>query len=203
MTSLPLSSYVINPTRTVSDIQQAWTDTLNFVAQQIGGAPETALTIVGGNITPTGGSHSLDTEGSAAADDLTNIATTNLVEGKIILAHITDAARTITLKHAAGGAGQIHLGGSDITLTDPTQTIILQRRGADWYFISPFTPFVSHGHTAGQISGLGALAALDTISGTELDANAATKDKVNQKFTYGTTLPTGGKADDVYFQHEA
>lgn len=92
------------------------------------------LTIATGSITPTGQGHLIDTEASAANDDLTNIVTTNLPEGKFLLVRAANDARTVVLKHAAGGAGQIHLAdNSDLSLDSINAWAMLIRVGADWY----------------------------------------------------------------------
>lgn len=115
----------------------------------LGGVAETTLTIASGSITPIAGIHSVDTEGGAASDDLANIVTTNLQDGRLILIRSVSAARVITLKHNAGGAGQIALtAGIDLILADPSEFVLLKRTGANWEQVftsqvgSDVTPFL-------------------------------------------------------------
>lgn len=99
-------------------------------------AAESELTIASGRVTPHGLSHTIDTEGNAAADDLATIVTTNIPDGGLLLLRAENASRVPTIKHEAGGAGQIHLfGESDINLGDTSTVLILQRRGDDFYQI--------------------------------------------------------------------
>lgn len=115
---------------------------------------ESELTISSGNITPTIGIHSVDTESDAASDDLANILTTNLIVGSLLYIRANNTARTIVVKHAATGAGQMHLVDSaDLSLTTDLMWILLQRRGADWYEV--FRDISSH-DVAAAVHGLGA-----------------------------------------------
>lgn len=101
-----------------------------------GGAAESELTIASGSITPTGASHTVDTESDAASDDLANILTTNHPAGRLLLLRCADASRVTTLVDQAGGAGQIHtLDGEDLDLDALTKRVKLQRVGADWYVV--------------------------------------------------------------------
>ncbi len=115
----------------------------------LGGAAETTLTIASGVITPTSAGHSIDTEGGAASDDLANIVTTNLQDGRLILVRCVSASRVITIKHNAGGSGQIALtAGIDLILADPSEFVLLKRTGANWEQVftsqvgSDITPFL-------------------------------------------------------------
>jgi len=95
---------------------------------------ETELTIASGNITPTGGTHSVDTESDDSTDDLANILTTNMPDGSLLYLRANNTARDVVVKHEATGAGQIHLIGlADVLLRDDLKWILLQRRGADWF----------------------------------------------------------------------
>jgi hypothetical protein len=99
----------------------------------LGAQPTTTLTIASGVITPTRGVHSVDTEAMAGADDLTNIVTTNLDNGRLLLLRTVSDSRDVTIKHAAGGAGQIFLRrGVDLALTESALWILLIRDGTDW-----------------------------------------------------------------------
>ncbi len=131
-TSFPAANEISN----VADEGEAKTSLENLVAaskELPGGSAESELTIASGSVTPTSGAHSIDTESDASADDLTNIATTNHPDGRLLLIHAENAARVVTVKHNAGGAGQIALaGGADVSLDSTDKWILLKRTGADW-----------------------------------------------------------------------
>ncbi|WP_316978058.1 hypothetical protein, partial [Shumkonia mesophila] len=103
------------------------------VRQMPGANASAALTIAAGAVTPTRYLHTIDTEGAAAADDLTNILQDNLPEGALISIGSVDGARVPTVKHSAGGAGQILLAdGTDFLLLHPSMRLVLRRDGTTW-----------------------------------------------------------------------
>jgi hypothetical protein len=143
-TTLPAASYINDASRTEGEAKQFFEDLRQVIEEMPGSVASTELTISSGNITPSQGYHSVDTEADAASDDLTTISTTNMADGRLLLLHSVTASRDVVIKHAAGGSGQIHLvDGHDVTLADSDQSIILQRRGADWYEVSRFFSLVS------------------------------------------------------------
>jgi|GEM_PF-5878689 len=95
------------------------------------------LTIASGSVTPSRAWHLIDTEAAAASDDLTNIVTTNIGDGGLLLLTAANTAHDVVLKHNAGGAGQIYLAtATDLTLSDNLMSVMLQRRGSYWYELS-------------------------------------------------------------------
>ena len=103
----------------------------------VGLKADTTLTIASGSVTPTQGNHQVDTEGAAATDDLTNIVTTGLDDGRLLIVRSVSAARVVTVKNAAGGAGQVNLiDGGDFVLDSASKMLLLKRVGADWYEVS-------------------------------------------------------------------
>jgi len=116
---------------TVDDFEVPQEAFLAATKQLIGAATRTELTLSAGIIVPTIGSHTVDTEAGAATDDLTNIQYTNFEDGAAIVLWPENAARVVTLKHLAGGVGQISvLTEVDLELTIP---VVLQRHGSVWY----------------------------------------------------------------------
>ena len=98
-----------------------------------GGGELVAIEIAAGVLLPVTGNHRIDTEGSGATDDLTNINISNLADGRILILRSTSAARVITVKHAAGGSYPINLRNSaDIVLDDPRKALVLIRNGNQW-----------------------------------------------------------------------
>lgn len=97
-----------------------------------GGADEGALTIASGSITPTGWLHVVDGE-AAAADTLANAVQTNHPEGRLLVLRCADAARPITIDHAAGGAGEFNLiDDVDLVLKDADEYVAFVRDGTTW-----------------------------------------------------------------------
>lgn len=134
MTSLPPSGYIEANARTVGEQKQALEDVRSVIAEMLGGQAETELTIGSGSVTPDRGAHAIDTESDAASDDLTNLAIANHPDGRFVLIHAVDGSRQVVVKNAAGGDGQVYtVDGQDLTLSDPTIHLLLQRRGTVWH----------------------------------------------------------------------
>ena len=133
MTAFPAAGYVAHADRTTAETQQAIEDWLAATRQLPGARSETVLTIAGGAVTAAGAVHTIDTEGAAAADELGNIATDALPDGAWLAIRCADPARAVTVKHQAGGTGQITLAaGQDIVLNGNRIWLLLKRTGADW-----------------------------------------------------------------------
>lgn len=133
MTALPSDNYISNASRTVAEQKVALESLRDVHAELPGGVANTTLTIATGSVTPIAGVHIIDTEGAAASDDLANIVTTNHPDGRVLLIRNANNSRSVVVKHNAGGAGQISLVDSaDLTLSDTTMVLALQRVGADW-----------------------------------------------------------------------
>jgi hypothetical protein len=149
MSTLP----ILNELSTVATQGAAKASLEAFVAavKQIPGAgvAEGALTIASDAITPPGGTagvFTVDTEASAANDNLASIVQTNFPDGSLLLIHPANTARTVTVKHNAGGSGQIALqSGGDLTLADTTHWLLLRRKSTSWEEImrSPASPIFS------------------------------------------------------------
>lgn len=133
MTTLPASGYWENNVRTEGEGKQWGEDIRDVVAELLGGSATGMLTIAAGVVVPTLASHTIEGQG-AASDDLTNITTTNTPDGRLLLLSAYHTDHTITVKDAAGGAGQIHmLGNADVDLDETLKWILLLRTGTDWY----------------------------------------------------------------------
>lgn len=137
MTAIPTAGIFTNALTTNAQAKQAQDDMLAVLRELLGGQAESELTIATGAVTPTRAVHSIDTEGDAAADDLSNMLTTNHPDGRILVIHSVDPARVVTVKHNAGGAGAIALHGSaDFVLDSPKKWLFLKRTGTDWEELS-------------------------------------------------------------------
>lgn len=112
----------------------------------VGALADTTLTIASGSITPTSANHTVETEAGAGTDDLANILTSNLYDGELLVVRCNNASHVVTVKHAAGGAGQIHLfNGVDLVLSTTASMILLKRIGTDWFEVSRPIPAVIAG----------------------------------------------------------
>ena len=123
--ALPAASfYAGGPT--VANGQAALDSTVEFIKEMPGGQAETELTISSGSVTATRCCHSIDTESDAATDDLANVVvSTNMEDGQWIVLTLENDARVVTLKHAAGGAGQMSLMyAADLVLTSTSQRVL-------------------------------------------------------------------------------
>lgn len=140
MTAIPDFLTILAAARTEGEMKSLiWGPLGQVLAETLGGAPEEALTIAAGSITPTKSSCNIDTEAAAATDDLTNIDTTNLPDGRMLLIRAVNAAHVVVVKHAAAGAGEVVLvDGLDFSLAKPTTSLLLQRRGASWHQVTRF-----------------------------------------------------------------
>jgi len=96
--------------------------------------PHNELTIASGVVTPTGSSHSIDTEADAATDNLDQIVTSNMRSGQILELWQESGARDVTVRNAQGGAGQIHTRfNRDIQLSTENPLVLQLVYGVDWY----------------------------------------------------------------------
>lgn len=93
--------------------------------------------ISNGSISPTSAYVIVDTEGSAAADDLTAIsnvlsASENLHDGMVIYLKAADSGRVVTVKNSTSPNGINTYDGNDYALS-PTHWLKLQLRSGKWY----------------------------------------------------------------------
>lgn len=157
MTTFPTAGYVSNSARTEAEMKAVFDDWLAATKQLAGGAAQTQLTIASGTATPTGYVHSIETEGAAAADDLANIAQTNLPDGSFLLITMANGAHIVTVKHAAGGAGQISLVNAADFVMAASEWLMLERAGALWIEITRFFGTQAAAHrTFYAVAGFGA-----------------------------------------------
>jgi hypothetical protein len=140
--SFPALNYLSNNARTEGEMKTVFEDFLKAVKQIPGaGVAEQSVTLASDQMTPTAGFgvFTVDTEGAAASDELRTIVQTNHDDGAMILLRIAASARIITVKHAAGGTGEISLAtGDDFTLGDTDHWLWLKRNGLLWEEIARF-----------------------------------------------------------------
>ena len=104
-----------------------------MIRELLGGEAESTLTIAVGAVTPTAAVHAIDTEAAAATDDLDLIDQANLADGRFLLIHAANAARTVVVKHLSAGAGQVKLADAvDFPLDAVDKVLLLRRVGTQW-----------------------------------------------------------------------
>lgn len=132
MVALPSRAAVTDVDKTKPEMIPIFGDFRDFVAQLPGGAPPSELTIDGGTIAAVAGSHSVDTEGDAAADDLDNMAIDDLPEGALVRLHPANAARVVTIRDQQSGDGEFVLRDGAFAMNDASCEIEFQLRGTQW-----------------------------------------------------------------------
>ena len=135
--------------------QQNFLDFLSATYQLPGAQAAGTATIASGSITPTRAVTVVDTEGAAASDDLANAAVSSMEIGRWLVLRAANTARTVVVKHAAGGSGQFLLKSlADFSLDDTEKMIGFYRSGTDWVemFRSPPAPFDASLVTSGTFA---------------------------------------------------
>src|SRR5680860_96864 len=133
MTARIAANYLNSDTRTNATMKTALEDLNKQTKEMLGGEVESELTLVADTVTPTGATHSIDTQADAATDNLATLGQANHPEGRLLLLHCANAARSVVVKHAFGGTGQIMLSeAADLTLNDTTMWLLLIRTGTTW-----------------------------------------------------------------------
>lgn len=135
MTTLPTGSQLTSAPNTAA-MKGLMSDQASAIAEMPGGRVASTLVIAAGVITPDRACHLVDTEGSSSADDLTTISVDNHPDGRRLLLSMVDSDRVVTIKHNAGGAGQVALvNGYDLVLR-VGGWVELKRTGSNWEEVS-------------------------------------------------------------------
>jgi hypothetical protein len=177
---------VITP---VSDLKNAIQDILNGVKafDQLNFSTVSTLTIATDAITITGTSHKVDTEASAATDNLSTI--NGGAQGDVLLLRTVNSARDVTLKHNVGNI--LTIDANDIVLSTLNPVVLLYFNGTSWIVLNNFfdrnSPGTIGGTTPGVITGT-------TINATKVNMAAATTGAASGNIAPGTqpTSPVEG-----------
>lgn len=119
-----------------SAVSSAFAKTINTdpaEANQMAGSlafAETTLTVAAGVVTATRSCHAIDTEASAATDDLDTINVGSVSDGCLLLLRAANAGRITTLKNSTGNIVLPR----DIALS-ATRTTFLRRNGSNWNLV--------------------------------------------------------------------
>jgi len=128
MTSLPASGYWGSSSRKGPDGPVIAEQVRSVIAELPGGGAESTLTIASGVMAPGANAariFSIETEGGASADDLTNVDLDEVPDGALILFRCANASHVVTAKQAAGGDGQFNLRDSRDCVLDSTSKWLL------------------------------------------------------------------------------
>jgi hypothetical protein len=127
-----------SPSWTAAQAVTEFTKWLASTVQLPGASPAESLTISSGAVSPTKSLIVLDTEGAAAADDLTTINLTNLHTGAVVLLTQANSGRVVTVKNGGSTNNIVTLTGTDYVL-DPGHWLMLRRDGTLWREIAMST----------------------------------------------------------------
>jgi hypothetical protein len=125
MTDLPDKTDLTSGATTEAEFQGAIGALYDYIQELVTGATPELNDIVLGEITPTSTFITVDTENDTSSDDLDNILFTN-IGPKVIFVRSLSSARSVVLKHLAGGSGQLYLHGeADVTINNVNKLIVL------------------------------------------------------------------------------
>ncbi len=196
----PDADYMTDAARTEGEFKTSLESFLAAAKSLPGGQAETELTISAGSVTPTGAAHTIDTEANAAVDDLDAIAL-SLPEGRLLFLRAASTTRIVTVRHAAGGLGQIILNGAEeLALDDAALTLILQRSGDTWREVGRLQS-VGEWATQTDVAALDALViGLLQVERREIPAAAFSPDATNgaEPLPGGLVIAATGATVDVY-----
>lgn len=140
-----------DPAGSATDLVTRLANAMN-AAGYVKGGPGTTLTISSGVITVTGNYHKVETQSSAASDDLDTINTG--AAGLILFLQSVNDARNVVIKHATGNI--YCAGGKDITLDLNYEiAFLVYDAGNTRWIAGKFPPGYS---LVGNISGAGTIA---------------------------------------------
>jgi len=127
--TLPAANAITNAANN-GVLQTLLEDQRNIIAQLSGGVAATTITIATGVATPINGTHLIDTEASAATDDLDTLTAGTLEVGQVLVIGAANTARDVVVKHATGNIQLVD--SVDLTLTDTTERLVLVYDGTNW-----------------------------------------------------------------------
>lgn len=177
-------------------MKQAFEDLVSLIKELPGGTNASGATVLASDtfgVAANVCAYAVDTEGAAATDDLRWIGGTPR-NGQIIFVGGYNAGRINTMRHAAGGAGQIYtLDGSDFVLRDINMFVPLRySEGATaWYMLDFPETFRINQMPGGKVAATltmaanaatptQALHALDTSGGAAEDLRILTQNTANR-----------------------
>jgi|GEM_PF-2216014 len=136
--SLPTRDFFDAP---ASPMPGSWGDALGIwnrmiaaTLDQLGAAPLASAEIDGsGSLDVQKGCVAVQTAGGAATDDLDRM-TLNVPDGWLVMLVLNDDEKTVTVRHAQGGDGEIVLAGAaSVAMSNKGDTLLLQRVGSQYH----------------------------------------------------------------------
>ena len=168
MTDLTAKTDLTSGSTTEAAVQAAFGAMYDFISENAMSSGRYAGAIATGSLTPTKGFVVVDTEGSAASDNLDNILPTTL-GAKVVILRCANATRVVTVRHNQTGTGQITLrDGASAVLDSTFKTLILSYNTSTtsweevWRSWGLFTPQTADKSAARGELGLGTSAIVDT-----------------------------------------
>lgn len=170
------AGFISDPDRVEAEMQEAFEDLVSITKELLGGNSENPGT-AGATILATDAfalvadyvAYAVDSQGQSGNDDLKNI-TGAPRDGMRISVRPFDGTRNITVKHAAGGTGQIYTKlGRDRTLRNVRENLELEWKesATAWYEVDADESF-----RVDQLAGARDLSVL-TVSGNSITPNRA------------------------------
>lgn len=176
------------------------------------------LTIASGAITRTAGYHRIDTEGDASTDDLDTIS--GGTAGQKLILRAENTARTVVIRHAGGGTGNIRTYDTNsISLDETYKAVELIYDGTNWLVIgvtssggattfnlaadSGTPETIANGNTMTVTGGTGidtAVSATDTVT-IAIDSTVATLTGSQTLTNKTLTTPTIGDLTNAQHNH--
>lgn len=131
MTNLvPKGTFIVNPDG--GPALSLWDQMIAVQHETLGGPGPVTVVLAAGQASPPEAAPRiiLDTQNGDPADDCERISLDGYREGALILVSGLDAGKVVTLRHRAGGGGELDmLYGDDVALTDPALCHLFQKRG--------------------------------------------------------------------------
>jgi hypothetical protein len=142
MTNFPAQNSFTAESRTNEQACLLLEDFLKAAKQMLGAGVEETLVISNGRISPTKALVKVDTEASAAVDDLDFIGNDTLPVGSVIMLRIADSARKVNIRHEKGTAEEIFLSsnagtGTVYQLGSSATRLLLHRTSDQWLQLGP------------------------------------------------------------------
>ncbi|KKM75741.1 hypothetical protein LCGC14_1387150, partial [marine sediment metagenome] len=134
-----IETTITNNTTAFGKVINTDADQNNAMAGSLAFTPST-LTIASGSVEAKRANHLIAAQ-TSTTDDLANITTASVSDFTRLFIK-PDSGDTITVKDTATGAGEIHLQNNADFVMSGNMSLLLERRGADWYELSRDEPIL-------------------------------------------------------------
>lgn len=158
-------------------------------------------TIASGAITGDKTLVTIDTEASAASDDLDTISSPGA--GDLMIMKIANNSRVVTIRHNGGGGNIRTWNGANVILTDTNQLVTLLYNGSNWIVLPDNSQITSYTAQSATISG-GAITFTSTVMTLDTEASAASDnlDTINGGINGAfLIIKTANSSRDIVVRH--